>query len=165
MFIVSVHDGKIMSKKTGRKIYRWRSIALPVILTFIVMAVLVLAIALPGSPFRLYNRQLAIVGETLIMVMILCPLVICMIIPYALLVGMIFVMQKTHHLTETGLTRARELTHTAALKGVELADTASQKSIGINTRFAFLNHMFESRTDERTERSQLEKSDLPDGNR
>lgn len=153
-----------MSKKPARKIYRWRIVAGPVLVALLIITLLLLAIILPGSPFRFYHRQLAIVGETLIMITILCPLVICMIIPYMLLLVMTFYVQKAHTLTEKGLTRARSLTHDVALKGVELADTANQKTIGINTRFAFLNHIFESRTDERTERNQLENTDLPDGN-
>lgn len=147
-----------MTSSQTRPVRLWM-LTLPVVLALVVIIAIVLAIVLPDSPLRLENAQLTIVGETILIIMVLCPLVLCMIIPYGLLVVAVFFMQKAHNNSSRLLDRARSMIHTAAEKTVHTADAVSQKSITMNTRTTFLSrllHVFDRPnkpevTDERSE--------------
>lgn len=85
--------------------------------------------------------RIATIGNFMLTLFVLCPLVICMFPLYLLMVLMVVGMNRAHTKTAGVLARAEDLTVKLRDRTYSLTDRAARTSINFNSRFAFLDKL------------------------
>jgi hypothetical protein len=83
--------------------------------------------------------QVSIVSNTLLMVFMLCPAVICLFVPLLALILAVFGMNKAHTLIAKPLRQVEDLTETLEQRTQEVTNSINRQTINVSSRFAILN--------------------------
>lgn len=119
-------------------------VAVLIVILFIVLVVSALS-SISAADANGVAPQLSIIADVVVICTVFLPLIICLAIPYMLIMLAIFGVSRLHYLTERGLDTGLNLTRRAADVTNKTADELSQRSIAISTRFAFLDRIINSR--------------------
>jgi TM2 domain-containing membrane protein YozV len=115
-------------------------IFLPVLSIGLLLLLLALSLAVPGSPLYLTQTgQFSIISNIFLICFVLCPLVICAFPIYLLLALGAFLLNKVDHSAADGLRRVQTISRSAADRATTLGDRLSRSSIRWNARFAFVD--------------------------
>jgi hypothetical protein len=113
-----------------------REIVLPVAGGFILLlGVVLIAWRLPTP------QHTAFVSNLLLTLLILCPAVICLFPVYLLLVFAIYGMGRANQSIYRPLSRLEALTHRMSARTDAAAEQIAQRTIGLSSRFARLEHI------------------------
>ncbi len=121
-----------------------RLLFVPVLAAMLVIVLIILALAVPGSFLRLNKWELSIVTDTMTILMVLCPLMLCTIPLYLLLAAAVFGIGKVHHTTENTLKRAHSATSSVADRTENIALSLGKRTIGIAAWFTFFDKLINS---------------------
>jgi hypothetical protein len=112
------------------------------IIAGVLVIVLVALLAIPGSPLELQeDGSLSILADVLTICFGLCPLFLCLLPIYALLIGGVWGVNRASDLAAEGLDKAHDASQTMVTQTKRIADTANEKSIDFNTRMTFFNRL------------------------
>ncbi|MBC7869605.1 MAG: hypothetical protein H7Y09_02095 [Chitinophagaceae bacterium] len=127
-------------KHHRRQTLRW--LVLPAVGIGAGFILLVLALVLPFSPIRLrQDAQVSIIANWMMMCCVLLPIMLCGFLVYVVLMAATFGMNWVHGMTAGGMRKVQTTSRTIADKTASAADNLNRKSIGFNTRFAFLDSL------------------------
>lgn len=87
------------------------------------------------------GARIAVIGDIMLTLFLLCPLVICMFPIYLLVVFVVVGMNRAHDKTAQVLTRAEDLTVKLRDRTYSVTDRAARASINLNSRFAFIDRL------------------------
>ncbi len=127
-------------KHHRRQTLRW--LVLPAVGIGLGFIVLVLALVLPFSPIWLRQEaQVSIIANWMMTCCVLLPIMLCGFLVYVVLMASTFGMNMVHRMTAGGMRKVQTTSRTIADKTASAADNINRKSIGFNTRFAFLDSL------------------------
>ncbi len=106
----------------------------------LLLALVIFAAFLPG---------VSVVANFMMTILLLCPVVVCLLPLYFLLVFAVFGMNSVYNGAAKPLHRLEKLTASIATRTSRYSDTLARKSINLNTRFAPLSNQLEHAFDER----------------
>ncbi len=135
---------EITGQKQGKPEFSRRRlwmIALPVLLAFIIIMAFVVGVVVPRS-----SPQISILADLILICFTLLPVVICLSPLYLILMAGAFGMNSVIDKTEKLLVRGKTASQTARNRTITAADQLNRRSIGIGTRLAFLDRIFEEKT-------------------
>lgn len=111
---------------------RWRSLRLPMIVGVAVLVGLVVLAGVSPRP--------SLTANVMMMVMMLCPALLCMFALFIITVVSVFGMNKVTGAVASPLRRVESLTVTARQKVEEVSDVAAQQSANFSVRTAPLEN-------------------------
>ena len=130
----------------------WLFILLPFLGgTLLVLALFTLALLLP------LRSQVSLVADWMVTVFILCPMAICLLPIYVLMMVAAFGMNKVHDKAASPLKRLEILSRTLMEKTITASESLSRASISLGTRFAFLDHIWGKSPSEESHEPTYEK--------
>ena len=140
---VSAEVKKLDSIRQHKRVTR-RQIVFPVIFVGIVLAIIVFMLVVPFSPtqFDDTENQISIVSNIMISLLVLCPMVLCLLLIFTIMILMTLAVHSTHRATAKRMRQLQVITRTTADKTAEMADQAGEQSIRVATKFAFFNPIF-----------------------
>lgn len=126
------------SPKDKHRSETWLHILLPVSLGGLLIIILVILVLL--LPLR---AQVALVADLMCSVLVLCPLALCLLPVYLMMMVMAFGMNKVHDKTAAPLHRLETRIRIMGERTIKAADTWSRRSIALTTKFALLNRVWD----------------------
>jgi hypothetical protein len=87
------------------------------------------------------GARIGVIGDFMLTLFILCPLAVCMLPIYLLIVLMVVGMNRAHRKTARALTRVEDLTVKLRDRTYSVTDRAARTSINLNSRFAFIERL------------------------
>jgi hypothetical protein len=130
----------------------WLHILLPFLGGILLVAVLlIMALLLPQ------RAQVSLVADWMLTIFVLCPLALCLLPIYLLMMVAAFGMNKVHDKAASPLKRLEILSRTLAEKTISASESLSRASISLGTRFAFLDHIWEKSPSEESHEPTYEK--------
>src|SRR5688572_22658800 len=97
----------------------------------ILLAILIVSVLLPQ------RIQVQMVSDLLSTLFILCPMAVCILPIYVLMVALIFSMNKIHGVTSKPLQWLEKQSERMVEETVKVADVVAKKSIGLSTKMAY----------------------------
>jgi hypothetical protein len=86
--------------------------------------------------------QVALVSDLMLTVWVLCPLAICLLPIYIVMVAIAFGVSKLHGGTEKPLRRLGDVSNTLSQRVIKTGDSLSRKSIAITSAAALLDRLW-----------------------
>ena len=136
------------SPKSGRISRSDFFLVLPIILAGVVIVVVPIGLILPGSPIHMNSSQLTIVSTTSLILTVLCPMMMCMAVPYAILIFVVLMMQRAYVGVENALEQAHSMTQTAKTRTQDMGNEISQRTENLKDRFGGLDPLLNYFNDE-----------------
>ncbi len=136
------------SPKSGRISRSDFFLVLPIILAGVVIVVVPIGLVFPGSPIYMNSSQLTIVSTTSLILTVLCPLMMCMAVPYAVLIFVILMIQRAYVGVENTLEQAHSMTQTAKTHTQDMRTEIDQRTENLKDRLNFLGLLLNYFNDE-----------------
>lgn len=112
------------------------------VLAGVLIVLVVIALAIPGSPIHIGgDGQVAVLRDFLLILLVFCPLIICLFPIYMLLMLAVFAMEKGHRAATKGLGHARRMSRDVSEKATATADEINRRSIELNAKLTFAERL------------------------
>ncbi|PJF23013.1 MAG: hypothetical protein CUN56_03070 [Phototrophicales bacterium] len=144
----------MVEKPTNQQKTRFSVVILPILLVAIAIPVILLLLAAGSSPFSIGRGGISIISSVITICCFLIPLLLCFAPLYLLLMAAIYGINKLEQGSETQLARVQRQTKNLAEKTAAIGEAIAQKSIGISSRFAYFNRLFNAFEEKIDERNQ-----------
>ena len=135
---MAIEKQESLDRLESQKLHR-RAVRLEILLPFVggllLIVVLVVIAAVAGK------TPTSGVANTMLTVLILCPMALCLLPIYLLLVVAVFGMSRVYNLIATPLRQLQELSLKLRDRTYSLSDRAARTSINLNARFAPLDKL------------------------
>jgi hypothetical protein len=127
--------GHITSKAIhNRETVRW--IVLPIIgVGALVLVGTALVLVLPG------RLQVSLIGDWLVSVLLLCPLVLCLFPFCIVMIAAVVGMNKAHAAVSKPLQRVEMLSASVRDRTVQTADVVNRQTVNASVKFAFMDRL------------------------
>lgn len=136
----------------------WIAVA-PVVLGGVVIVALVIGLVLLMARNGTEEAQMSIIGDYLLMLFCLCPMLLCSTIIYAIIVASIYGVNRLHRTTKKSMQRAETASETLVEKTTTAADILNRKSISLNAGTAFFDSMLDPQDSEDTQSESRDEND------